>query len=147
MASLKLTEQIITDLLCCSKCFSKGIRTIRKSHGFLAYDIVHAVEFSRIGRTSHQPHDQPTGQLHNPTILTETVKSTLTIPRNGGFNRTPHEGLLSRRKTCERRWDCVPLEAGQLFRLPHLWGDELEDYVHVSGAANHACTPGVICGT
>jgi len=31
--------------------FSKGIRTYRSRHGFLAFDIVHAVEFSRIGRT------------------------------------------------------------------------------------------------
>ena len=31
--------------------FSKGIRSYRSTDGFLAFDIVHAVEFSRIGRS------------------------------------------------------------------------------------------------
>lgn len=59
VTSLKLTEQIITDLLCCLNVFQRNPYAIsscsewsrRQWHnGFLAFDIVHAVEFSRIGR-------------------------------------------------------------------------------------------------
>ena len=58
---MKLTEQIKTDLLCCLYLFPKesavpeaiafAKRPIKSTVGFLAFDIVHAVEFSRIGRT------------------------------------------------------------------------------------------------
>ncbi|MCS5736397.1 hypothetical protein, partial [Herbiconiux daphne] len=34
MASLKLTEQIITDLLCCSKCFPKESLLTEARRGF-----------------------------------------------------------------------------------------------------------------
>ncbi|WP_206751256.1 hypothetical protein, partial [Cryobacterium sp. Sr8] len=63
-ASLKLTEQIITDLLCCLNVFQRNLfrgtpYVLNKYCGalrprFLAFDIVHAVEFSRIGRTQVQ---------------------------------------------------------------------------------------------
>ena len=55
-ASLKLTEQIITDLLCCLNVFQRNLLHLAcdkqaRHTRFLAFDIVHAVEFSRIGRT------------------------------------------------------------------------------------------------
>jgi len=62
--SLKLTEQIITDLLCCLNVFQRNLLIITRyalirygrdqTTRFLAFDIVHAVEFSRIGRSQLQ---------------------------------------------------------------------------------------------
>jgi hypothetical protein len=37
----------------------------------------------------------------------------------------------------------VPLEAGKLFRFPHLWGDELELYAALWGAGKFSFIPGV----
>ena len=67
-ASLKLTEQIITDLLCCLNVFQRNPRPDQKDQadGYLAFDIVHAVEFSRIGCSCFSPYRAaPQGNFSN----------------------------------------------------------------------------------
>lgn len=57
--------------------FSKGIRTPSQKgrcHGYLAFDIVHAVEFSRNGRSRHRP-SQPAIGAHTPPLPVGVIQT------------------------------------------------------------------------
>ena len=78
---------------------------------YLAFDIVHAVEFSRIGRTWHVP-------------VAGSVSSALVLFAGGWLSLeplTPHLQFLARSKRSirgSRGVDFVPREAGKLFGFP-----------------------------
>jgi len=81
-ASLKLTrtnqtDRNRTDLLCFVYIYipkesvtEQSLETIITANGFLAFDIVHAVEFSRIGRSWFSPRTASTWSITFTTFAT-----------------------------------------------------------------------------
>lgn len=133
--------------LCACCKHSRSLRT-----RFLAFDIVHAVEFSRIGRSWHATSRRRS--QGNFTNLPPGISASFDAPepeapgdRTGWvFHPSRGRSFLQEdsRRAIRIRSRLRPVSASA---LPHLWGDKGLHYADVSGCPNlgasRACrTPG-----
>jgi hypothetical protein len=100
----------------CPRHIASATHLPKDTTGYLAFDIVHAVEFSRIGRSPLPPF------LASPEGTSHTIVAFAFAP--GNLSNLDQD-LKPDDQTVILKFDLVaiPLEAEKLFGFPHLWGD------------------------
>ena len=133
--------------------YSKGIRNEHPKdtrNGYLAFDIVHAVEFSRNGRSRHRP-SQPAIGAHTPPLPVGVIQTQKAQHSRRKQNQTlaqlvVHTQPVSRGNFCFTRIITRQNSSGS-FSLPARSGDKRRHYAdHPTPAkqpASRACRDGL----